>query len=99
MTSHKKVEENNILFMNLDKNKFALAATEVMGIWYLICAFLVTAVPDLALKLFSWMVHLVNLQAGISFPEAIYGFIEVIVLTYITAYVFAWLHNRSIKRA
>lgn len=84
--------------MELHKKKFALAATEVMGVWYIICALLVALAPNLALKLFSWMVHLVNLEAGIvSFPTAIYGFVEVIVLTFISAYVFAWLHNRAMK--
>lgn len=84
--------------MELNKKKFALAAAEIMGIWYVICASLVALVPDLAMKLFSWMVHLVNLEAGIvSFPAVIYGFIEVAVLTYVSAYVFAWLHNRSMK--
>jgi len=83
--------------MELNKSKFALAAVEVMGVWYIICALLVTLVPGIALKLFSWIVHLVNLEAGVvGFPEAIYGFIEVVILTYVTAYVFAWLHNRSI---
>ncbi len=83
--------------MELNKSKFALATAEVMGVWYVICALLVTLAPGLALKLFSWMVHLVNLQGGVvGFPEAIYGFIEVVILTYITAYVFAWLHNRSV---
>ena len=85
--------------MELNKKKFALAATEVMSIWYIICALLVALVPGLVLKLFSWIVHLVNVQAGVSFPEVIYGFIEVIILTYITAYVFAWLHNRAVIKA
>ena len=84
--------------MELNKKRFALAATEVIGVWYVICALLVAIVPDLAMKLFSWMVHLVNLQAGVSFPEAIYGFLEVVILTYATAYIFAWLHNRSITK-
>lgn len=79
--------------MQLNKAKFALAAATVMGVWSIICAVLVYIAPDLTLKLFSWMAHLVNLQAGISFPEAIYGVIEVFTLTYVTAYVFAWLHN------
>lgn len=84
--------------MELNKKKFALAAMKIMGVWYVVCALFVTLAPDLALKLFSWMVHLVNLEAGIvSFPAVIYGFIEVIVLTFISAYVFAWLHNRAIK--
>ncbi len=82
--------------MELNKKKFALAATEVMSVWYVICAALVALAPELALKLFGWMVHLVNLQAGVSFPEVIYGFVEVIILTYVTTYVFAWLHNRAV---
>lgn len=81
--------------MELNKKKFALTATKVLGIWYVICAFLVAIAPNTAVKLFGWMVHLVGLQPGVSFPEVIYGFIEVVVVTYITAYVFAWLHNRS----
>jgi len=83
--------------MQLDKNKFALAAASVLGIWSAICAILVFIAPNLTLKLFSWMAHLVNLQSGVSFPGAIYGVVEVFVLTYITTYVFAWLHNRFIK--
>ncbi|OGF49233.1 hypothetical protein A3I36_00225 [Candidatus Giovannonibacteria bacterium RIFCSPLOWO2_02_FULL_45_28] len=71
-----------------------------MGVWYVICATLVALVPDLAMKLFSYMVHIVNLEAGIvGLPEAIYGLIEVVVLTYVTTYVFAWLHNRFMKAA
>ncbi|MBI2635204.1 MAG: hypothetical protein HYW79_01520 [Parcubacteria group bacterium] len=86
--------------MELDKNKFALAASAVMGVWYVICAAFVALVPDLAMKLFSYMVHLVNLEAGVvGFPQAVYGFVEVVVFTYITAYVFAWLHNRFMKAA
>lgn len=84
--------------MELNKSKFSLAAAEIMGVWYVICALLVTLVPELAMKLFGWMVHLVNLEVGISFPEVVYGFIEVVILTYITAYVFAWLHNRSVVK-
>ena len=84
--------------MELNKNKFALAAAKVLGVWYVICALLVALAPNLAVKLFGWMVHLINLEPGVSFPEVIYGFIEVIILTYVSAYVFAWLHNRAIKR-
>ncbi|MBI4085158.1 MAG: hypothetical protein HY432_01470 [Candidatus Liptonbacteria bacterium] len=83
--------------MQLNKSKFALAAASVMGVWSAICAALVALAPDLTLTLFSWMVHLVNLDAGVSFPEAIYGVIEVFILTYVTAYVFAWLHNRFVQ--
>jgi len=84
--------------MKLNKSKFALVATEVIGAWYVVCTLFVALAPVLSLKLFSWMVHLVNLEAGVGFPEVIYGFIEVAILTYITAYIFAWLHNRSIAK-
>ena len=83
--------------MELDKNKLALAAGATMGVWYVICAALVAIAPDLAIKLFSWIVHLINLRVEVSFPEVIYGFVEVVVLAYITAYVFAWLHNLFMK--
>ena len=83
--------------MELNKQKFALAAATVMGAWSIICASLVAIAPDLTMKLFSWMVHLVNFQASVTFPEAIYGVVEVFVLTYITAYVFAWLHNKFVE--
>lgn len=82
--------------MELNKKKFAVAATEVMGIWYIICALLVAIAPNTAVKLFGWIVHLVDLKPGVSFPEVIYGFVETTILTYVSAYVFAWLHNRSV---
>lgn len=84
--------------MQLNKRKFALAAAAVMGAWSIICAILVAIAPNLTLKLFSWMAHLVNLKTGVTFPEAVYGVIEVFVLTYVTAYVFAWLHNRFVEQ-
>ena len=84
--------------MELNKNKFAFAAAEVIAIWYVVCAALVATIPNIAERLFSWMVHLINVESGVSFPEVMYGFVEVTVLTYVTAYVFACLHNRSIGK-
>jgi len=84
--------------MELNKNKFAFAAAEVLAIWYLVCALLVAMAPSLAVKLFGWMVHLVDLKPDVTFPEVIYGFVEVTILTYITAYAFAYLHNWSVKK-
>ena len=83
--------------MELNKSKFAWAAAQTLGVVYVVCGIFVALWPELAMKLFSWIVHLVNLEAGVaSFPEVIYGFAEVVILTYITAYVFAWLHNRAV---
>lgn len=80
--------------MKLNTNKLALAAAATMAIWYIICASIVWVAPSGAAKLFSWMTHLLNVEGGISFPEAIYGFFEIIILAYATVYVFAWLYNR-----
>ncbi len=83
--------------MQLDKNKFSLAAAATMSIWYVICALFVSLAPDVAAGLFSWMVHMINVEAGVFFPEVIYGFIEAVVLAYATTYVFASLYNRFVK--
>lgn len=81
----------------MNKKSFACAAAATMGIWYAICAIFVAIWPNWSLKLFSWMVHLVNVEAGVSFPGVIYGFVEIVVLAYVTAYVFAALYNRHMK--
>lgn len=80
--------------MQLNKSKFALAAATLAAVWYVICAFVVAAAPKTAALLFSWMAHLLNVEGAVSFPEVIYGFVEVIILAYVTAYAFAWLYNR-----
>ncbi|MBI2047970.1 MAG: hypothetical protein HYT27_02425 [Parcubacteria group bacterium] len=83
--------------MELNTNKFALAGTILMGVWYIICATIVSVMPKIAATLFSWMTHLLNVEGAVSFPEVIYGFIEVIILAYVTAYAFAWLYNTLLK--
>lgn len=84
--------------MELNKNKFAFSAAGIMGIWYLICALLVAVAPELAATLFSWMVHLVNLDvAEITWGTFFAGLVEILILSYLTGWAFAWLHNRAIK--
>jgi len=84
--------------MEISKNKFAMAAASTMGVWYIICALIVSIAPDFALAVFGWMIHLVNLETavsgGVAFPGVIFGFVAVVVLAYLTAYVFAWFYNR-----
>ncbi len=85
--------------MELNKNKFALAAMVTMGVWYLVCALLVALVPDLAMTLFSWMVHLVNLQAAeLTWPTFFAGLVEIVALSYLTGWVFAAAHNWAVKK-
>lgn len=88
--------------MELNEKKFALAAAKTMGIWYILCATLVAVAPALAMKLFGWMVHLVNLDsavsAGVTLGGFIVGFLEVVVLAYATAWLFVTIYNRLLKQ-
>ncbi len=90
--------------MELDKNKFSMAAAGTMGIVYVVCAVFVALWPDFALQLFGWLVHLVNVDkfAGDVRMTAlgfVAGLIQVLVYTYVGAWIFAWLHNRFMKAA
>ena len=89
--------------MKLDANKFSLAAAGTMGIVYVICAVFVILLPDFALQLFGWLVHLVNVEkfAGdvqITALGFIFGFLQAVVYAYIGALLFAWLHNKFLKK-
>ena len=84
--------------MEINKNKFSSAAALTASIWYILCALIVAFLPSTAASLFSWMAHLVNVEEGIAFPEVIYGFIEILVLAYVTAYLFASLYNRFLRQ-
>ncbi len=85
--------------MQLDKNKFALAAASMLGIVYLVCVIFVSLWPDFALQLFGWLVHLVAVDKyandmAITWPSFILGLAQVIVYAYIITWLFAALHNR-----
>lgn len=88
--------------MELNEKKFALAAAKTMSIWYILCVAFVAVAPALALKLFGWMVHLVNLDsavnAGVTLGGFFVGFLEVVALAYATALLFATIYNRLLKQ-
>lgn len=88
--------------MELQKNKFAMAGAGVMGIVYVVCAIFVALWPDFAMRLFGWLVHLVNVDkfagdVAITAGGFIIGLVQILVYTYVVAWLFAWLHNRSVK--
>jgi len=89
--------------MKLEVQKFSLALAVTMGIIYVVCAAFVALWPDFALQLFGWLVHLVNVDkfAG-DVQMTVFGFIigllQAMVYTYIGALVFAWLHNKFLKK-
>lgn len=86
-------------YCQINKNGFALAAGGVMGGLYVVCAIFVALWPALALQLFGWLVHLVNVEkfagdVGITFGGFIWGLIQAVVYTYIGAWLVVWLHNK-----
>ncbi len=84
--------------MELDKNKFSMAAAGTMGIIYVVCALFVWLWPDFSVRLFGWLTHLVNLTVEVTPVGAVYGLLQVVVYTYVGAWIFAWLHNRFMKQ-
>ena len=85
--------------MELDKNKFSLAASVTMGVIYVVCAVFVWLWPNFAIQLFGWLTHLVNLTVDVTLTGAVYGLLQVVVYTYVGAWIFAWLHNRFMRAA
>lgn len=86
-------------YCQINKSSFALAASGVMGGFYVICAVFITLWPDFSLRLFGWLVHLVNVEkfAGdvtITFGGFIAGLLQAVIYTYIGAWLIAWLHNK-----
>ncbi len=90
--------ENEKHYCQINVQGFALSAAGVIGIIYLLCAVFVALWPDLALKLFGSLVHLVNLEKGadvrLTFGGFIAGLLQAVIYTYIGAGLVAWLHNK-----
>ncbi len=88
--------------MELNKKGFSLAAANTMGVIYLVCAVFVALWPVFSLKLFGWLAHLVNVDkfagdVAVTAGGFTGGLVQVWVYTYVGAWIFAWLHNRSVK--
>lgn len=85
--------------MELNKQKFSLAAGGTMAIVSAICAAFVALWPEFAVQFFGWLVHLVNLEpAKVTLGGAVIGIIQAFVYAYIFAWIFVSLHNWAIKR-
>lgn len=89
--------------MELNKQKFSLAATITMGIAYVICAIFTALFPDIALKFLGWIIHLVNVEkfadgVQVTLGSFIFGLLPILFYTYLGTYLFAWLYNRFVKQ-
>lgn len=88
--------------MELNKNKFTLAASYTVGILYAVCVVLVAVAPNFALKLLGGVAHLANVDkfAGdvqITLAGVGIGLIQVMIYSYIAAFLFSWLYNKLVK--
>ncbi len=86
--------------MQLDVKKFSNAAALGMGIVYLVCAAFVYLWPELSLQLFGWLVHLVNVDkfagdVAVTFGGLAAGLVQAVLYSYLGAWLFASLYNRS----
>ena len=89
--------------MELNKQKFSLAAATTMGVAYVICTVFTALLPDVALKFLGWMIHLVNVEkfAGgveVTFGGFLLGLLPILFYTYISAYLFSWLYNKQVGK-
>lgn len=69
-----------------------------MGIVYVVCAIFVYLFPDLSSRMMSWLTHIVNLEPrNVTWGSFFGGLVQVLLYTYLAAWLFAWLHNRAEK--
>ena len=88
--------------MELNKNKFAFAASIVMGALYVSCLALSYIAPVFTLKMFGLLIHLINLESlasgmSITILGAILGFMQSVVYTFVLVWIFAGIYNKLIK--
>lgn len=88
--------------MQLNAKKFALAAALTMTAAYAVCAVFVALWPEAAIKFLGSMLHIVNVakftgDMEMTLGSAVLGWIPLVLYSYFTALVFAWLYNRSVK--
>lgn len=91
-----------MLFMQLDKNKFALALSGTMLVAYAICTAFTALWPDVALKFLGWMLHLVNVErfAGgveLTFGGFVAGLLPILFYSYLVGWLFVWMYNGLLK--
>ncbi len=81
----------------LNVNKIGLTAGTALGITYVLCVILFWLIPDLALTVFSYMFHGVDITKIPSRPmeltTTIVGFVETLVFGYVWGAVFALAYN------
>lgn len=82
----------------LSPNGVAYALAAVSGILYILCAIFVAIAPDATLGLFASLFHGINIeliaQKSVSLGSTIVGFIEIVIGSLISGWLFARLYNK-----
>lgn len=88
--------------MHLNAKKFASAAAITLTAAYIVCAVFTALWPEAAIRFLGSMLHIVNVakftgDVEMTFGSVILGWIPLVLYSYFTALIFAWLYNRSVK--
>ena len=78
----------------------ALVFAQTAGIVYAVCALVVALAPNLAWKLVGWIAHVSDwgiVSRSMSFGSFLLGLIQILVYSYLGAWLFATLYNRATK--
>ncbi len=82
----------------LSPKGLAYALASVSAILYIICAILIAIAPEATIKFFGSLFHGINIelitQKSISFGSAIIGFVEIVVGSLLTGWLFAVFYNK-----
>lgn len=94
--------ENGNHFCKINTGGFAKAAAGIMGLVYVVCAIFIALWPGFALQLLGWLAHLVNVEkfagdVAITFGGFLAGLAQVVIYSYIVAWLVARLHNKFCK--
>ena len=90
--------------MRLNVHKFALSAALTMSVVYLVCLVLSVFAPVFTIKLFGWLVHLINLEQfmvedmEVTFFSFIIGLAQTFAYAYLVTLLFGWLYNKLTAR-
>ncbi|OGY24827.1 MAG: hypothetical protein A2126_00825 [Candidatus Woykebacteria bacterium GWB1_45_5] len=85
--------------MKFDTKKFPLAAAVTMAIIYIICTVFVAIFPEVATKIFGWMIHMTLGDEGvrgqnISLGGFFVSLVQLVFYTYLSAWIFSTLYNK-----
>lgn len=88
--------------MKINKQRFAGRLTMTMGVLYILCTAFVALFPGLAMKLTAAMFHLVEVSKStgsfqVTFGNFLLGLIPLLFYTYIGAWLFAWIFEKSVE--